>query len=319
MEKDDSFLHANYNDRTSVLEKTKNVSLIRRFFKGSIEFDYENNFFNSRRELKPPQFELTNKYGIFFSIKGGSSAITTIFKEYGLSDLNITTNKIYGRYISSKIGFKQDILIDELVKPIEEILNGKSKKDLIIVIRNPVYKFLSGLYQDVSFELQSSDVLLGIVSNKYDVKYNHKDNDDKIKSLNDSAICFLAYNLLKYRLSSGQDVASSHSDLYNEFYYSLLTNNNIDSSKLKIVDIDDPNSDLIKCLGEYNPEIIDSSNNRGYWTHRGHHEMLLNGIEKLCLEDNNFELLKAVKSEINNDFHYYTLIRQNYKDNVYIK
>jgi hypothetical protein len=320
MKDDFDFVHTNYNDRRDVLEKTKNSSLITKFFKGTLNFSYSHDFSIKDTSFYKdviPQFELTEKYGIFFTEKGGSSAITTLFKGFELSQLNTTQVDYYKLYLLSKIKPESDMKVPESLEELESILNGKSKKDLIFVTRNPIYKFLSGIYQDITGELISSKILLQVISNEYNIEYDHINNIDKIKSLSESALSFAAYNLLKYRLLSGESVCAGHSTLHNEFYYSLLTNNNIDNNKLKIVDIDDPSSDLIACLSKYNPEILENGKSKAFWTHRPYHEILLNGIEKICMDKNDMQLLNVIRREIKNDFYYYTLIRHYYKKYIY--
>lgn len=318
MDNNNNFADSKNKDRKNILEKTKNISLIKAFFHNGIEFDYESDFFDINPDLMQPRVELTEKYGIFFSLKGGSSVIFDILKEFKLSDIDITINKGYNDYISSKVKPNEVKYIDSVFTPLDLILNGQSKKDLIIVTRNPVYKFLSGLYQDIMFELVSSNILTEIYVNNHNfINNQYRYNQEIIKSIDDDTLCFLAYNLLKYRSISGQNICYGHSFLFNEFYYSLLTNNKINNTKLKIVDLDDPNSDLIQCLRDYNPEIVNNQKSKNFWTHRPYHEILLKGIEKLCHKYNNLNILNNIKKEVRNDFYYYMLIRNSYKKNIY--
>ena len=322
MEDFENFLDADYKDRVEVLNATDNWQQIRGFIGKPLTANYKDGVFESEHpQMNTPQIEITDKYAIIFTEKGGSSAIIGILDQYKLSNLKVSNNDNHPRLIATLMFNTSELEEFELSseqKEIKDILDGNSKKDLIIVTRNPIYKWLSGVYQDVLFEVERSSILLNQVldKNKSFKPYNFSENNKK-KLLAKESLSQFVYSLLKYRQRIGIPIASDHSRLYNETFFSMLLNLKIDKSKLKIIDLDDPGSDLMDCLSKYNPEILETCNTESYWTQRPHHTEIISSINTECKKRNDEELLSKIKDELLKDFYYYTLIRKHYKDYIY--
>ena len=294
-------------DRNHILSNMTNTQMITQLF----GFDINDSVMGNDLMFPIPEYMETEKYGILFTSKGGSSYIMRTLKEYNLSehvDENEFANGFGPVFLSTLHPSSTGKGTPKKFAEFFSILNGKSKKDLIIVTRNPVYKWISGVYQEISMDYSKSNILYGMLQNDY--KLNECETN--INKLTDDILEKLVYRYLVGSLYRNGTVATDHAALYNQSFFLFILNNKIDMNKLKIVDIDDPNCNINKLLKSYNSEVIVNKTD-GLWTHRPKHEHVLKGvIDNLGSSINIKDILKR---EVGTDFYYYSLLKTQFDKN----
>lgn len=287
-------------DRDYILKNITNINDIQRLF----GFNPENIEFNNSLSFSPPQYMETEKYGIIFTSKGGSSYITKTLTDYALfTDDSSEFNNIFNSTLYPS-NSKQST--SKKYNEFFSIINGTSKKDLIIVTRNPLYKWLSGVYQEIEMEYSNSNILYGMTQDEY--KPNNNNSDKLTKDLLEK----LVYKYLIGTLYREGNITIGHMALYNQVFFLFLLNNNIDTNKLKIIDIDDYESSINKLFNLYNPEIL-IDDTQGLWTHRTKHEHILRGLDLSV--NNSINIKEMVKREVGIDFYYYSLLNKKFDKN----
>lgn len=310
MNKISEHIHSSEN-RNEILSKTTNLEYLKHLLGGDIFDDDKGKFKFKNNNFVPPNYVETEKFGVLFHMKGGSSFISNALT---LSNL-ITTPST--RYSSWPNVFKSVMRIDNMDSESEEypefikILNGKSIKDLILVTRNPIYKWISGVYQEMQIEYGQSKTLKFFLKEKY----KGVNISEKMDNLPDEAFEELCYTILKSVFESGGGSTWAHAMLYNETYYNFLElNPNIDKSKLKIIDIDSPNGNLTSLLSAYHPEILSLDYIKNFHSHRFHYERLFKIIRKRIFHGNEPTLLNDITKQLQTQYYYYTMLEHKYSE-----
>ena len=263
------------------------------------------------------EFFETSKFILLCTQKGGSSYINTALSENNL----FVHNPEQAKEIFHKFNNFIDLLhvdyanmdIPEVALEYSKILQGKSKKDLIIVTRNPILKWMSGVVQDLDGLVHSAPVLRKLIN--YEVDYI--DYEQSTLNLQKE----LLIDFLIERFESEGTTAYAHSKLYNVLFYQLLSvNSNIDKNKLYLVDIDNPNHNLADVLKRYHPEIQKTEKHKSYWTHRHKHDYLFSDFQDRINERQlEIPLIESIIKDITFDYQWYLILLANYKDNLWKK
>lgn len=259
----------------------------------------------------------TTKFFILITSKGGSTITRKIILDNNLSLPNTDNLKNYKalrkykNFQSIENEYKDTEIDIEFIEYFKA-LKGKSKKDIIIVTRNPIIKWMSGVIQEMEIIIANSPIVKNIL------KINQHEYDSEFEyNLN------LLRNLLPSYLDETWERASTfvdgHAFLYNEYFFQLLTiNKGINFNKLYIVDIDNPNHNLYDVIKNYYPEIKEIDNTQHFWTHRDKHEYVFNNLE-MYLEEKKFSkpLIKLLKKEISYDYKWYKILLKTYENNLW--
>lgn len=262
----------------------------------------------------------TEKFFIIVTSKGGSSITQNLLETndlilndfYDRKSLSHTFYKDYECFINPSTTYPKES--PESIKEMVNLIDGKSKKDLILVTRNPIHKWMSGTIQDI----QSSIADSSWVSELFDIPYNSKIKTQEDQDNENKLISKILIYRLKSLFKNKASTLDGHSMLYNEIFYQFLTlNDKIDNSKLKIVDIDNPNHDLVQVISEYFPSIKIDESATSYWTHRMNWNDIYGDLSNTLLKQDDEWLYNLITSEINNDYHYYRLILSKFKNNLY--
>jgi hypothetical protein len=200
---------------------------------------------------------------------------------------------------------------------------GASENDFVVIIRNPRYKWLSGVLQDLRQQNSNNSLqpsLVGFLVNKYPTLSEiFKDPENRFleEVLNNEPDAF--YDLLKHfllgHLALNKSVTNHHSKLYNEVTYKLLQlNTEIDETKLKILDLDSVEGNIDNVFKHYYPDL-DISDGQGKSTQRKKYEPLLNALKRF---ENEYPIyMSMIQESISRDFFYYKLIKQNYGKQIF--
>jgi hypothetical protein len=256
----------------------------------------------------------TEKFFLLCTSKGGSSFINGFLKRNNLEvKHNQELNKIirgHNNFFNIKNKYKEEE-VDKQIIEYFKLLNGKSKKDLIIVTRNPLVKWMSGVIQDLNSLVDKAPMLMKLVK--------YEKSDDKLKNQLNLYRSLLPYFLTE-RFETEGKIALGHSQLYNEYFFQLLLiHSNIDKNKLHIVDIDNPNHDLSDVIEKYYPYTKEEKN-ISYWTHREKHLHLFKNLNHFLIEQGiEKNVTAAIKNEILNDYKWYILLLETFKDNLWKK
>lgn len=310
---DDSlkYLDADIDDRAKVLEETANTGIIKSLMGGEFpvnEPDLE--IYYTNPYLSIPNYDETEKFGIIYTSKGGSSLIRGVLTKYDIADVSLFGETDWFRTYRNLIApIRNEKYYNKEYSGLVSICDGKSTKDLILVIRNPIYKWLSGLVMDVKSEVNQSKLLFNLIKEKYSLS-------DSVKDITPEALADITYHHLKSNLKEGLTISESHAALYNESHYNFLLCNNIDLNKLRIIDIDDPDSDLLGLLQSYYPIIQHDASTKSFWTQRGYHSAIINGLISAIADNKDIILSSIIKQTISRDFYYYNLLKNKFKDNI---
>jgi len=284
-------------------------------------FNIRNNFF--KRITENPfssggvsvEFFETSKFILLCTQKGGSSYINNTLTENNLFVHNPHETKPifdkFNNFIDSLHVDYANMDIPEVALEYSKILQGKSKKDLIIVTRNPILKWMSGVVQDLDILLHDAPVLRKLIN--YEVDYI--DYEQSTLNLQKE----LLIDFLIERFESKGTTACNHSKLYNVLFYQLLSvNSNIDKNKLYLVDIDNPNHNLADVLKRYHPEIQETEKHKLYWTHRHKHDYLFSDFkDRIDERQLKIPLIESIIKDITYDYQWYLILLANYKDNLW--
>lgn len=270
------------------------------------------------------EYKETEKFGIIVTGKGGSTIVNHLIRDNNLSSYDTDKQNRVHEFIKENRNFLDTTYTEEIkfipeLQEFKKIMNGESKKDLIIVTRNPIYKWMSGLIQELTDEMQSSVTLASFISDKYNFLIDDIGSlfeNKKIKEdLKKQILSDLAFRYLHGSLIKNGTTLINHMYLYNEIYYLFLENNKIDLSKLKIVDIDSDKGDLVDIFKMYYPEIPESMNTAGFWTHRYKWDLALSNLQNF-LENNDIVASQILKTEVQRDLYYYNLLLKKYNKNL---
>ena len=306
----------NSKNRSSIIKTTDNesISYLKRIF-NKLPLSDNNEIVYDYLYHQTPLYNETDKFGIFYSLKSGSRLIQT-------------TLQIQNRSLFTNNNFRQDLRTpryDELrhllsinksdsyqykiLNELKLILDGNSQKDLIILIRNPLKKFISGLIIDIQNDFAGSKIIRK--------KYNFI-NHDSIYSFSDE-ILYEIINMYISRYTSEDSIIDfGHSALYNETYYHILSNFNLDLSKVKIVDLDNVNSNISELLCMYYPELISDETINSFWTQRKFHAKFINVLNQVMAHKSNIGIFERIQREIYSDYFYYALIYKKFNKNIFV-
>ena len=263
------------------------------------------------------EFFETSKFILLCTQKGGSSYINNALAENDLFVHNPNEARPifdkFNNFIDSLHLDYENMDIPEVALEYSKILQGKSKKDLIIVTRNPILKWMSGVIQDLDILLLDAPVLRKVIN--YELDYI--DYEQSTLNLQKE----LLIDFLIERFESEGTTACAHSQLYNDMFYQLLSvNSTIDKNKLYLVDIDNPNHNLADVLKRYHPEIQETENHKFYWTHRHKHDYLFSDFKDRINERHlEIPLIESIIKDITYDYQWYLILLANYKDNLWKK
>jgi hypothetical protein len=305
---------AQIESRKEIIEESSNIDLLKGLLGSEIPIGLgDSPEYYTSQYISIPQYDETDRFGILYTSKGGSSIIRGLLEKYNLCGLNKFGTEdlifLFRTLLSPK---RDEKLIKESNTTLAEMLSGKSKKDLIVVTRNPLYKWLSGLFMDINGEVHRSKLLYTFIKEKH----NLNNNEDPLY-LSPEALGDITYMYLKTAQERGDKIGDGHAALYNETYYNLLINNTrTDLTKLKIIDIDDIDSDIFTLIKKYYPEIEHDNSTKSFWTMRGQHEAMLKGLMKNISENNDESLKSLIKQEILRDFYYYNLLKERFKKSI---
>ena len=303
-------------ERENVLSETKNIRLIKNILGHDFPIANDDDllvFYN--KNFKLPSYVETEKFGIIFTMKGGSSYITNILDDLKLSVVPSTLNSAWNHVFKSVMRIKNADIETTQYKEFLNIVNGKSKKDLILVTRNPIYKWVSGVYQEMEVEYKNSKTLRYFINSSGSKEIPSNEMDD----LEDSEFSEFVFNVIKAAFDIGETSTWAHAGLYNEMFYNFLElNPNIDKSKLKIIDIDSQDGDLTDILSMYYPEIKMNSKSHRFSTHRNLHKRVLSGVQNKISHDSS-ALENDIKYRLSQDYYYYILLKHKYQKYLFKK
>lgn len=257
------------------------------------------------------EFFETSKFILLCTQKGGSTFINNILEENNLfvHNPNDVRQEFQDNNNFIDLFDKNYKVKTDGVREFIKILSGTSKKDLIIVTRNPIIKWMSGVIQDLDF------IVLDNLFLKKIVHYKKSDNSEE-DTLNLQKSIMIDF--LLDRLERHGTTAIEHSTLYNELFYQLLIiNDNIDLNKLVIVDIDNPDHNLAVILKRYYPEIKESKNFNYFWTHREKHQYIFGDLQEKIEERGLEILLNSITKHITDDYRWYLILLDKYKNNLW--
>lgn len=270
----------------------------------------------------------TQKFFIFASSKGGSTITSKLLESL---DPTYDTNKknLENLFFQINEGFvhfnKEYDEIDKSLKELYSALNGKSKKDIIFVTRNPVYKFFSGVIQDVSTDIPTFlPQLMNLDTKGFDIHsdpHSFIDNlfegrvqmDEEVKT---EMMSKIVAAFLKSRYQTRGSCVLGHSKSYNELYNKIIDSSpKIDKTKLWFIDIDNPKHDLVKLFQKYYPEIkLDKDSDR-VWTHRPKWDSVFGNLLQYFDNSDYKVILNSIHKEVLNDYYYYKLLQNKYHNN----
>lgn len=295
------------NERKTSIENNLYEEYVKNIFQ---THKFENDFssFDFNKYILPiPHYEETEKYGLLYANKQLSSWVTQYFNNNNLSIIN-NKNHWQDVYTQSLMYNTNKISIDEY-QNYKLLLSGKSKLDLILIIRNPVYKFISGILEDIQGQIKGSIILQNQLKQKF------KDFDiNKIrrKEISLPILREMTHSYLTTMVESESSVTFSHTNLYNNSFFCMLNSNKkIDLNKLKIIDLDNPNINIDDVFKSYYPESITSD---VFWSNRNYYKTILEVIREI--QNNNYKVFSVIQRDIHRDYYYYTLIKKIYKNNL---
>lgn len=225
------------------LNEYKN-SIINKIFSGIISNDLE-----SKESFIITE---TKDFSIIHTAKVASSYIDALFKD----DIDTTVvNVEYNR--------KLNILRTIGSQKIEFKIN--EKKPIIVLYRNPLFKFCSGILQDFIGNITNRTILLSdyLCSNfdfDSDDTFNHMNTQrmiDKLKEPNKNVIdLFKKFILLSFKYGT---LFETHASLHTDSLFTLLNNKVSLTSKDFLIDIDDDNTMLENVLLKLKPDLEKTS------------------------------------------------------------
>lgn len=300
----------NQEIRKEIIEQNNKNDILFRNIVMNLDKDYSGETgYNNKidKVFHMPQYQESEKFGIMFSSKGGSGWIMDAFRENNLSiqPKGEPFGVVWQQSISPWGG-------EDKHGDLTNILNGSSEKDFILVTRNPLYKFVSGLWEEMGITYGQSNIFRG------SVLVEGRSFHNKRGGLLDESMEFIQDMMKKWILGTIDlqgDVSCAHAALYNESYYNLLTLHNINRKNLKIVNIDSFDGDLEDVFNEYYPNL--KIRKPGFGTHRHKHEKLLICLSKLC--DENTKIHKFISRTIHRDLYYLNRIKKEFENQFYKK
>ena len=254
----------------------------------------------------------TSKFFIIVTSKGGSTITKSVLLDNNLSLKKLDSDLLQSYKYFVNIEKHNEVDIDNEFVEYFKALNGKSKKDIIIVTRNPIIKWMSGVIMDMELIIHNNPIIKQFIK----VKPTDDKNEYHLNLLRGLLPTYLTE--LWEKRSSFLD---GHSHLYNEHFFQFLTlNKGIDLNKLHIIDIDNPNHDIVDVVRSYYPEIKETESTKHFWTKRDKHEPIFWNLE-YYLQQNKLSLpiINRLVNEISNDYKWYKILLKTYENNLWVK
>jgi len=307
----------NWSHRKDILTADSD-STIKRFFGDAYE-EAGANYWTPGNSTARLMIAKTKKLLFIYAAKHASAFLNDLLfkKIYTKAPLSEGMADLIFEPFSSKISLSDDFGGGELgIENAKEFLNltkDKSKLDLIITVRNPIYKLISGLLQDLQNQVNSNYVLSGLVKSQYGIEFN---NQTDIGELPADIISELLYKYVMELFTQTGSLKSTHSTLLNEVTYNLLEEYpNLPKNKLKIIDIDDIHSNLGDTISMYHDEISSKWKKNLFKSHRPKWIPLLKSLEKVVKEKYDWNsFLKILKTYCYQDYFYYLKLKEKYKE-----
>jgi hypothetical protein len=306
-------------NRDMIIKSADELNSIQNMFHG-----LENKSFLS---ANPFEYKETEKFGIIVFGKGGSTVTNNTLEYNKLSTFDLgeggRNQKIINFFQDNQCFIDEpceELKFPEELEGFKSILNGTSKKDLLIVIRNPIKKWLSGLIQELGKELESSMIASSFLSEANRININSLDDIYKSEHISEeeksTIYAELSHKFLKMAIFRHGTSQIDHMKLYNESLFLFLNNNKLDLSKIRIIDLDSENSDLVEVFKKYYPDLKTNDNIDNFWSHRKLWDIFSNKLS-YTLKNNDNGIYQIIKNEIERELYYYELILKKYKDNIY--
>jgi hypothetical protein len=222
-------------------------------------------------------------------------------------------------------------------KDFGDIINKLCKKDIILLIRNPKTLFLSAWYQDyithiiddrgtnnlfqnILSILLHDETIDDTVVNQFistitrrssSLKYDTSDavqkffvSDDINRRIIIRSIVFSRLKALNYLK---QSVISEHNQFYLGTYNEFITSKFVDTSKIKIIDLDNPKTPLSLLLNNYECEVfpIERDNESNGWKEIIHE----------CFNDERYyPYYESLMNQMESESYYYNklILTENY-------
>lgn len=273
----------------------------------------------------PFEYKETDKFVIFTASKSGSTIINRLMDDNNLSLHDLGNgghrgdiNRCVLDHVNFINGYDEKIPLISELSEMKKIINGTSEKDLIIIIRNPIKKWMSGVIQDIGEQIEESHLIRGFIRNQYGYTLTSIPDIVDNKSLTYQEKSDILSELVTYfvsgRVLDKGTTQYNHMELFNEIFYMFLNNNSINLSKLKIIDIDSESGDIIELFKSYYPDLKLPRSWR-YWTYRDIWKIMFSEFKKMMTK-NDKGIYQLVKRELGRDMYYYNLINENYKNNI---
>lgn len=155
---------------------------------------------------------------------------------------------------------------ESIEKDILSILEGKSKKDLILLYRNPIERFYAGFHQEFMRALENTESLYFWVKQfengeaLFEYISNNRDRDGKsynwkkepIPNIFRESIVTLAKDFWTLKRNH-QSLFTAHTTNYLYFYLILLSFPKLNSTKVKLIDIS--KEDILPHVTKYTGKV----------------------------------------------------------------
>lgn len=305
-------------NRKSIINNKEIDDVVYSLFPDLKDYNYKDYF-----PLWPLEYKETEKFSIFVTGKGGSTITNRILSANKLSVIkledqdSINENMLYHNNLMFGLDSSKELHkeLHELIK----ILEGKSTKDLIFVIRNPILKWMSGVSQEIDEELKNSLSAVSFLYEKYGLKLENNldlfSSYDKNKTIIEEVFCDLAYKILEGSFGRYGTSQHNHVQLYNEIIYLIMQNNpNMDLSKVYFIDLDSDGGDLVELFKKYYP-TIDTRDVDGFWTQREKYKIIFSRLKNYIMNNNRI-MYQVIQKELQRDLKYYHLLHTKYSKNI---
>jgi len=308
------------DDKSNIIYSKKVKSIVNDLFPGVLNEDEPhnyNNFFSS-----PWVFLETNKVMFLYSSKGGSSIINNLIiqphndtNEIKISDKpKLKHIQVHEEKHLVFEDFTLDIKECENTKDISELsrfLKGNSKKDLIVLTRNPVLKWISGVTMDIR-DSEKTPIFHAMLEKHYGKSFRDKEFDQ----WPDEVIADLAYFYVKNQLGKCGRVDVGHGKFFNEQTYNLFTyhKDSINLNKLRFFDLDNLDVQLSDIILEYYPELKPFVGD-AYYTQRTTWVKTFGNFFNYVSEYDGDNMLERIQTSNYRDYHFYQMTKKVFKEN----
>jgi len=273
-------------------------------------------FFNNEFSLK---FAQTDKSFFIYNMKIASRYLSNVS---GFPSLNYIVSGNDLKIINTSPHFHEDVYTNTIIQDWEDVKSGTTKKDIIIVYRNPIDRLASAILQDAySFVLAQNSNLyiyplmenLGYKEHEIDLLYTvfqetamwvEPNKEEILEKMFFDIIGIYFENFLKR--ASFED---SHYLSHMLPIVKLLTTTNIDTNKITMINLDTQPDELesyLKKVEIYNPPPKEIS----FEPKSGNRKDRLEYILKLIIKENNH---RVVMERIKGELYAYNILTHYHK------